>query len=158
MPIKAQNKNHLSVGFVHKAYPTVLAWLANQAGFDTALVMRGIEGGILPTLRESSKNYRVHGEQVEDLIIDPKAFGIEQTTRGLLPKQSESVTAEETLDEGLKALSGQTGTAFDSLVLSAGINLWHVGLHTSQAEAADHVRKVLSNGRANAFFEAGIQS
>jgi len=157
LPIKAQHKNHLSVGFVHKAYPSVLAWLANQSGFDTALVMRGIEGGILPTLRETSNNYRVHGEHVDELLIDPTAFGIEQTTRGVLPQQSDKVTAEETVDVGLKALSGEAGIAFDSLVLSAAINIWHVGLQPSQYQAADHVKQIINSGRAKAFFEAGVQ-
>ena len=156
LPIKAQAKNHLAVGFVHKAYPSVLAWLANQVGFDTALIMRGIEGGVLPTLRETSNNYRVHGEQVEELKIDPTQFGIEQSTRGVLPQQSEQVTAEETLELGLKALTGETGPAFDSLVLAAAINLWHVGKFSTQLQAAEHVREVIMSGRAKAFFDAGL--
>lgn len=156
LPIKAQHKNHLSVGFVHKAYPSVLAWLSNQAGYDTALVIRGIEGGVLPTLRETSNNYRVHTEQVEELALDPKQFGIEQSTRGVLPKKYESVTAEETVEVGLNALSGENGPAFDSLVLGAAMNLWHVGKFDSQIQAADHVRSVIKSGRAKAYFEAGV--
>ncbi len=157
MPIKAQEKNHLLVGFVHKAYPSVLAWLANQAGFSSALVIRGIEGGILPTLRETSNNYRVHGEAFEDCLLDPKEFGIEQSTRGALPQASEDVTAAETVELGLAALSGQAGPAFDSLVLGAAMNLWHVGLQPTQRQAADHVRDVIKTGRAKAFFNAGIE-
>jgi len=157
MPIKAQGKNHLLVGFVHKAYPSVLAWLSHQAGYDTALVIRGLEGGIAPTLREISNNYRVHGESFEECALDPTAFGIEQTTRGVLPQASDKVTAEETVDLGLKALAGEAGPSFDSLVYAAAMNLWHVGLQPSQQLAAEHVREVIESGRAKAFFEAGIQ-
>ena len=157
MPIKAQSKNHLAVGFVHKAYPQVLAWLATQAGFQSALVMRGVEGGILPTLRDVSNNYRVFGEQVDELPLDPSSFGIDQSTRGTLPKQYEDVTAEETLDMGLNALAGKAGVAYDSLVLGAATALWHVGQFDSQLAAADHVRSVLNSGRAKAFFDAGIK-
>lgn len=156
MPIKAQSKNHLAVGFVHKAYPNVLAWLANQTGFDTALIIRGIEGGILPTLREASNNYRVHAEQIDELLIEPAQFGIEQSTRGVLPLEQENVTAQETLDLGLKALAGEAGPAFDSLVLAAAINSWHVGLYSTQQQAAAHVREVIRTGRAKAHFEAGL--
>lgn len=157
MPIKAQGKNHLLVGFVHKAYPSVLAWLANQAGFATAMVMRGIEGGILPTLRETSNNYRVHGDSFEEYALDPTEFDIEQTTRGVLPQTGDDVTAQETVEVGLATLSGQTGPAFDSLVLGAAMNLWHVGLQASPRQAADHVRQVITCGKAKAYFEAGMQ-
>ncbi|NOQ94394.1 MAG: glycosyl transferase, partial [Methylophaga sp.] len=58
MPIKAQSKTHLQIGFVHKAYPPVLAWLSEQADFASALIIRGIEGGILPTLREPSNCFQ----------------------------------------------------------------------------------------------------
>jgi anthranilate phosphoribosyltransferase len=156
MPIKAQSKNHLSVGYVHKAYPEVLAWLSHQAGYASALVVRGIEGGVLPTLRDISTNYGVKGDVVEELQLDPKAFGIEQSTRGTLPQAHDEVTAEETLAMGLAALEGKQGVAFDSLVLGAAMNLWHIGLFDSQLTAANHVRDVLKSGRAHAFFNNGL--
>lgn len=156
MPIKARNKTHLQIGFVHKAFPEVLAWLAYQAGFASAAIIRGIEGGILPTLREPSNNFRIEGDSIEPCQLDPQHFGITQTTRGVLPNQVDSVTAEETVNVGLKALSGKPGPAFDSLVYGAAISLWHVRLQPSPRQAADHVRQVISSGRAKAFFEAGL--
>jgi anthranilate phosphoribosyltransferase len=157
MPIKAMTKNHLQVGFVHKAYPNVLAWLAQQAGYDSALIIRGLEGGVLPTLRDISTNYRVQGEQVDELQLDPKAFGIEQTTRGVLPVQSENVTAEETYEIGCRALAGEPGPAYDSLIFGAATNLWHVGRFDSQLDAANYVRDIIDGGKAKAHFEAGIE-
>ncbi len=157
MPIKAELKNHLSVGFVHKAYPEVLAWLSQQAGYASALIVRGIEGGVLPTLRDISTNYSVKGEIVEELQLDPKAFGIEQSTRGTLPQVNKDVTAEETLSMGLSALDGHDSVAFDSLVLGAAMNLWHIGKFDSQLTAANHVKAVLKSGRAKAFFDNGLK-
>lgn len=156
MPIKAKGHNHLQVGFVHKAYPEVLAWLSHQAGFASALLIKGIEGGVLPNLRGESNNHRVLVDQVEDLILNPADFGIEQTTRGVLPTEKNNVTAAETVELGLKALAGQSGAAFDSLVYGAAISLWHCGLFDSQAVAADHVRTVIKQGRAKAYFDLGL--
>ena len=152
MPIKASAKTHLQVGFVHKEYPPILACLAQQVGFASALIMRGIEGGILPTLREPSNCF----QGLQPCRFDPKQFAIEQTTRGALPQAFEKVTAEETAELGLKALAGQTGVAFDSLIYGAAIALWHCGLQPSQQQAADHVRQVIQSGRAKAYFEQGV--
>lgn len=156
MPIKAQQKTHLQIGFVHKAYPSVLAYLATKAGFNSALIVRGIEGGILPTLRETSNCFQDYSGEAIECLIDPRKFGIEQTTRGVLPAESSEVTAQQTVELALAALSGQSGPAFDSLVLGAGMALWHCGLLSSAKQAADHVRQVINSGRAKAFFEHGI--
>jgi anthranilate phosphoribosyltransferase len=155
MPIKASGKNHLQIGFVHKAYPSVLGWLAPQMSFDSALIVRGIEGGILPTLREKSNCFRAIGDELNACEFEPIEFGIEQTTRGLLPQQSEDVTAAETVELGMQALNGQTGVAFDSLVYGAAMGLWHCGLQDTQQAAADHVRTVIKSGKALAHFEQG---
>jgi len=156
MPIKAQVKTHLQIGFVHKAYPSVLAWLANQAGFDSALIVRGIEGGILPTLREPSNCFQTFSGDAIECSIDPSEFGLEQTTRGVLAAENTEVTAQQTVELALAALSGQSGPAYDSLVLGGAMALWHCGLQDSQQHAADHVRQVINTGRAQAFFQQAI--
>lgn len=156
MPVKAQGKTHLQIGFVHKAYSTVLAWLATQAGFDSALIVRGIEGGILPTLRESSNCFQSFTGEAVPCVINPSDFGLKQTTRGALAAEGTDVSATQTVELGMAALAGQTGPAFDSLVLGSAMALWHCNLHSSPQQAADHVRQVLTSGRAKAFFEQGL--
>ncbi|PHS69484.1 MAG: glycosyl transferase [Methylophaga sp.] len=151
IPIKAQVKTHLQIGFVHKAYPPVLSWLAQQAGFASALIIRGIEGGVLPTLREASNCFR----DLNACIFEPEKFDIEQSTRGVLPVTGDIVTAQQTAELGLKALSGQSGAAFDSLVYGSALALWHCGLQSSQRQAADHVRQVIKSGQALAHFNQG---
>lgn len=155
MPIKA-TKNHLQIGFVHKAYPPVLGWLSHQADFDTSLIVRGIEGGILPTLREPANCFRAIADDFQDCCFDPTEFGIEQSTRGQLPLQGEEVTAVETVELAMQALNGQTGTAFDSLVYGAAMALWHTGFQSTQQAAAEHVRDVIKSGKAKAHFEQGV--
>jgi len=157
MPVKAQGKTHLQIGFVHKAYSTVLAWLATQAGFDSALIVRGIEGGILPTLREPSNCFQSFTGDALACQINPSNFGIEQTTRGVLVAEGTDVTASQTVELGMAALAGQTGPAFDSLVLGSAMALWHCGLYSSPQHAADHVRHIINSGRAKVFFEQGLR-
>ncbi len=156
LAIKAKHKTHLQIGFVHKAYPAVLAWMAHHAGFESALIVRGIEGGILPTLRETANCFQSYTEKAEPSVIDPKAFGIEQDTRGVLPITNDEVSAIETVELGMKALAGKSGPAFDSLVYGAALALWHCQVYTTQAAAADHVKQLIKSGKAKAHFQAAI--
>lgn len=156
MPVKAQGKTHLQIGFVHKEYPPILARLAQQIGFDSALIIRGIEGGILPTLREPSNCFRSFDGEAQACVFNPSQFGIDQTTRGVLPTTDDNVTAEHTVELGLQALEGQSGPAFDSLVFGGAMALWHCGLQQSQQQAADYIRQTIESGKAKAYFERGI--
>ena len=156
MPVKAKGKTHLQIGFVHKEYPPILARLAHQTGFDSSLIIRGIEGGILPTLREPSNCFRSFDGEAQQCIFDPAKFGIEQTTRGVLPVTDDNVTAEHTVELGMHALAGKSGPAFDSLVFGGAMALWHSGLQESQYQAADHIRQTIHSGKAKAYFERGM--
>ncbi len=156
LAIKAKQKTHLQIGFVHKAYPDILAWMANHAGFDSALIIRGIEGGVLPTLREAANCFQSYTEIAEGCTIDPNSFGIKQETRGVLPIASNEVTASETLELGRQALDGKVGPAFDSLVYGTALALWHCRLSSSQAEAANHARQAIKSGKAKAHFQAAV--
>jgi len=156
MPIKAISKNYLQIGFVHKAYPPVLAYLAHQVGFASTLMVRGVEGGVLPTLREQSNSFSEKNGLAQASPMLPVKFDIKQDTRGVLPQQSETVTAEETVRLGLQALNGQSGAAFDSLLLGAAMALNHFGLQASPQLATEHVRQVIKSGKAKSYFERGI--
>ena len=48
-PIAGQKLTHFVTGYVHKPYPPVYADLAREAGFDTACIVRGVEGGVIPS-------------------------------------------------------------------------------------------------------------
>ncbi|GLP99312.1 anthranilate phosphoribosyltransferase [Methylophaga thalassica] len=154
MPLKAKKQTHLGIGFVHKEYPDILGWLAEAFGYNSAFIARGLEGGLVPTLREPSNNHRLLNGKLQACTLDPEEFGIEQDTRGV--KTDDDVTAQRTLDEGQQALSGVKGPAYDSLVYGAAIILWHCGVMVSQREAADYVRSIIDNGKAKMHFEAGL--
>ena len=56
-PVRARGKTHLVTGYVHRAYPRIYAMLARTAGYDTTLLVRGVEGGVIPSLREQGKYF-----------------------------------------------------------------------------------------------------
>ena len=163
-PIAGKKRTHFVTGYVHKPYPPVYADLARVAGFDTACIVRGVEGGVIPSLRQTGKYFHYHGEADEiEASIDPVALGIDQPVRAVpLPG---SVAAEEGADEivaaidikatahaaaeaGILALKGDKGATYDSLVLAGSIILHHIGKAASVADAAAQLRAVLDSGKA----------
>lgn len=163
-PIVGRKKTHLVTGYVHKPYPPIYAQLARHAGFDSALIVRGVEGGVIPSLRQVGKAvaYQDKGEEAE-YEINPEAMGIQQTVRavplpGDLPKTERDdeiaimvdvkATAEAAAEAGMAALCGNKGATYDSLVLGAAMVLHHVGRAKTLAEAADMARAALDSGKA----------
>jgi anthranilate phosphoribosyltransferase len=76
MPIVGRKRTHFVTGYVHKPYPPIYAQLARHAGFDSALIIRGVEGGVIPSLRQPGKAtfYQDRGEEIE-MDIDPVRHG-----------------------------------------------------------------------------------
>jgi anthranilate phosphoribosyltransferase len=166
-PVKGAKKTHFITGYVHKPYPRVYALLARHAGFDDSLIIRGTEGGVIPSLRQDSRMFVVHDKGAEQLVeIKPKALGIEQEVRApLIPGMGDASELEshaETFDAarvsaqaaeaGLAALNGQKGATYDSLVLGAAIMLHGLKKVDSIAAGADMARKALDLGAAKAVF------
>ncbi len=171
-PFRGKQKTHLLTGYVHKAYPPVYAELARFVGYDTAMIVRGVEGGVIPSLQQPAKLFTYHdkgNEQAEE--IDPKSIGIDQATRAVpLPKDLPKANAkgDEIANEldvdaaaaraaelGLDALKGKAGPAFDALVYSASICLRHLGRANDLASAAELARDAITSGKALAHFQAG---
>lgn len=150
MPVKAR-RTHLQIGFVHKAYPPVLDFLARQAGFNSALIVRGLEGGVVPTLRETSMNHFLHDGTLHAMPIHPADFGIHQDTRGVMASDG-IATAAESAEIGMAALNGEKGPARDVLILGAAMALLQCRGHDSPQHAADLVRQTLDEAKALAHF------
>ena len=169
-PIRGKAKTHYMSGYVHKPYTRVYAMLARHSGFDSCLMIRGVEGGITPSLRQSGKVFYYHDkgeEQGQD--FNPADLGIEQTVRATplpddLPPAPESedvsasfdaeAVAKMAADAGIAALNGTKGSTYDALIYSAAIALWHLKKYDDIKAAADKVREVLNNGAALQHFNA----
>jgi anthranilate phosphoribosyltransferase len=164
-PIQGRRKTHLVTGYVHKPYPRIYALLARHADFDSALLVRGVEGGVIPSLRQAGVcyNYQQMGEE-QSFDIDPTALGIEQSARAVplpddLPTTNRpgddiaiavdvQATARAAAEAGKRALAGETGPTYDSLVFSGALVLWHLGREKSLPAAADRIRAALDSGVA----------
>jgi len=173
MPIKARGKTHHVCGYVHKPYPPIYAMLAAHSGFDSALLVRGIEGGVIPSLRQPGKLFSFEGETVvREADPSPQELGFAYDLRAVpVPnscKQESGGTDEVTGDynrdafakaavaAGLAALGGEKSMTYDALVYGGANILWHLGKCDSIAEAADIIRGVLDSGEALKRFNASV--
>jgi anthranilate phosphoribosyltransferase len=164
-PVRGRRKTHLVTGYVHKPYPRIYASLARHSGFDSALIVRGVEGGVIPSLRQTGKAFYYHGEGEDRSVeLSPADLGIDQPVRappipGLVAKEGEegddiaaqfdaAAVARTAAQAGIEALEGRPGATRDALVYAAALCLWHLGRHDSLKEAADAVRRVLDSGDA----------
>ncbi|MCU7933372.1 MAG: anthranilate phosphoribosyltransferase [Candidatus Thiodiazotropha sp. (ex Dulcina madagascariensis)] len=163
-PIAGRKKTHLVTGYVHKPYPAKYASLARFGGFEGCLLIRGTEGGVIPSLRQQGMIYRYHDlGREKPLEISPKTLGIDQPLRAVpLPDDSAiktdgdeiaritdiSEAARLAAETALRALQGEKGPAYDSLVYASALIVWHAGRQDTLSAAAAQVRQALDSGAA----------
>jgi anthranilate phosphoribosyltransferase len=151
---------------VHVPYTRVYAMLARHSGFDSCLLVRGVEGGVIPSLRQKGRMYYYHDrgeEQAQE--FDPADIGIHRQVRATplpddLPARPAGngdevgaafdvdVAARLAAEAGIAALSGEPGSSYDALVYAGAIALWHLKKFGNLADAAARVREVLDSGKA----------
>ena len=162
-PIRAK-KTHLMGGYVHKVYPPIYAKLAKHTGFDSAMFVRGVEGGIIPSLQQAGRLFYYYGDEAQQQRdLAPSDVGIKATTRAVpLPKDLPRIESADNIaskiditamsqvaaDLGMAALAGEKGTMYDSLVYSTAICLCHLHRFDNMQAAANAVRTVLDSGAA----------
>ena len=173
-PIRGRLKTHFMCGYVHKAYPPIYASLARQAGFDTAMFVRGVEGGTIPSLQQQGRLFFYQEEsELSQRDLVPQDIGIVATSRAVplpeglpavkvsdkisLPIDGEALAAVSA-DMGLAALAGKQGLMYESLVYAASIALTHLKRVESMQEASEQVRGTLNNGKALNVFKAAKQT
>lgn len=157
-PLRARGATHALTGYVHKAYPRIYALLARAAGFRSALLVRGLEGGVIPSLRQAGKCFYYKDGGAEQLReFRPEDFGFAEPLR---PPEPAAAAAPEiaraAAAQGQAALRGKPGTARDNLVAAAALCLHHLDRHASLKEAADAVRRALDDGSAWARFSSAV--
>lgn len=163
-PVRGRARTHLVTGFVHKPYARIYAMLARHAGFDSALIVRGVEGGVIPSLCQTGKvfRYRDGGEEQSE-EFQPADLGFHHTVRapripgeaagdpdgdhGEAPLDLASV-AKAAAESGMEALAGREGPTHDALAYGAALCLWHLGRCASASAGVDAVRRVLASGKA----------
>ena len=170
-PIRGKKTTHLLTGYVHKPYPPVYEKLAKLAKFDSAIIVRGVEGGVTPALNKPAKYFEYHGLDgaLTEVDITPQEAGIEQTHRCVPIPESTTYTEkingiEETKVNveqlaaasaklGLAALSGEQGAAHDCLAYSAAIVLKHLNKADSLNDGVNIASKAMTSGLAAKHFQ-----
>ncbi len=163
-PVVGRKKTHFITGYVHKPYPPVYADLARLAGFDTAVLVRGVEGGIIPSLRQAGRYFAYHDLGQEEVNeISPADFSIDQKIRcvpipedvpqtakgeGAIKITNIEAGAKRAAEFGLAALGGEKGATYDSLVYSGAIILKHLNKVDSFNQGSDAIRSILDSGKA----------
>jgi len=171
-PVRGRLRTHLVTGYVHKPYPRIYALLARHAGFDSALIVRGVEGGVIPSLCQTGKLFRylARGEEWSE-EFKPADLGIDQPVRaaqipGGIPLEENEAALEGAAPDrtriaaaaaaaGLAALEGSAGPTRDALVYGAALCLWHLGRADSLQAAAEGARRALDSGKARAHLRGG---
>lgn len=158
-PVRARKRTHLVTGFVHKPYPPIYAMLAKNAGYESSAIVRGVEGGVIPSLQQPSRVFSFFDDEpAVERRVDPGTVGIASADNRAVPIPREMTVGEDeeldvgraasvAADLGIAALKGERGLAYDSLVYGGAIVLHSLGMGTME-EAADAVRNVLENGDA----------
>ena len=167
--VRGLNKTHLVTGYVHKPYPPIYTALARASGYDSAAIVRGVEGGVIPSLNQPSKYFSYQGLESDiETRLDPSDYGVASSTRCVplpdnLPTRpvdddikgpiDADGLAEATARAGIAALEGLQGPMRESLIYGAAIYLQYLGIVTDPIAAAKKVREVLDSGEARRRFE-----
>jgi len=163
--------SHLVTGFVHKPYPPIYARLAVEGGFQSSVLVRGVEGGVVPSLTQASRYFTSQdGNSLSQFELEPLELGIQREQRAVpLPehlsddsvrsvKEPANLFANElslhAATLGLSALEGEAGYTRDSLMYAAAVILHARGVTSSLATAAELACSVLDDGSARARFKA----
>jgi anthranilate phosphoribosyltransferase len=134
----------------------IYAMLAEAAGYDTALIVKGVEGGVVPSLQASSKLFLAReGEPGEPISLKPGMVGIRDAETRAVPAPDGQPDRNAALaaDHGLAALGGAPGVARDSLVYAGAIALFGTGKTESLAAGAEAAGRALDSGEALRRFE-----
>jgi anthranilate phosphoribosyltransferase len=155
-PVRAR-RNHLVVGYVHREYDELLVAVARAAGYTTALAIKGVEGGIIPSLTAATTalGYSGGGEATA-VSIAPADVGIAGVDRAApIPEGAADLDAiaAAAADAGRRALAGEAGPTRDMIVHAAATVLAHAGISADRQSAAARVRAVLGDGAALGRFE-----
>lgn len=170
-PIRGKKNTHYVTGYVHKAYPPIYLELARFLSFDSAAVIKGNEGGIIPSLKQESRLFEYYGDsKIQARELNPDSCGLKQAVRAVplpddLPPatvESDGIGASYDIDSmakitagiGIRTLQGEKGVALDSLIYGSAIILSHLRKQLSLREAAKTVAKKISSGEAYARFKA----
>ena len=173
-PVSGYKETCLVTGYVHKPYPPVYTALSRESNYTSALIVRGVEGGVIPSLSQKSKLFCYHGSSNdEEVKLDPKQFGIFSDIRSVplslqtdAPKKEDNIITSFDTNElsklaakdGLDALTGVGGPMRDSLIYGATICLSHIENCSDQLSILNRVKAAIDSGKAYEHFKSAANA
>jgi len=162
-PISSRHDSFFT-GFVHKPYPPIYLELSRNAHFHAATVIRGTEGGIIPSLRQIGKVHfyndpsgqdSMYEVKPEDLDINDKLRAVDipndlvrkNTNDKIESKVSAIDIAKATVQSGHEALSGIEGPMKSCIQLGSAIILQRM-TGSDMTECSKEVQRVINSGSA----------
>ncbi|MCJ8328910.1 MAG: hypothetical protein HRT89_19785 [Lentisphaeria bacterium] len=117
-------RNHMLVGYVHKDYEDLLIRIAKEYGYDSSLIVHGIEGGVMPTASGKSSCVYDTGSSCTHIDYSLSLLGIDIPER-YKPVSRKDQDNEQLLDDtvrlGIEALSGKENYIYYSLISAASL-------------------------------------
>lgn len=173
LAIKGARRSILTTGYVHKPYRDTYCMLARHVGYDSLLLVRGTEGGIIPSFRAAAHVVRYDDNtDYEELDLDLAAANLSRDYRAAdipedLPlatspphpigmKWDITALSELCATKGRRALSGEEGPMLDAALAGAAMVMWHTGREKTMETAAAKARAAIESGEALERLNAGL--
>lgn len=162
MPIHASYKTHMVLGYVHKAYPEIYSSIAAMAGYSSALLSKGVEGGFVPALNKPIRQFQFDFDAPDWAVAEKKLFDVPtqltsvDAAPGVLScaNQDTGLLAQNCLEQGLEALAGTHNSLRNSLIVaSAQIIAIHQAADNFYS-AVEKIQNCLDNGSAQDSFRS----
>ena len=150
-PLEATGRNLLLLGYVHRAYPPIYADMATVSGFDVSILVKGIEGGVIPALNKPIRYHMTDDAgTLTKMQSSAQALGISSEVAAEPSDETHDRKTElaKFAARGVAALHGEHGLARDGLRVAVGLPLFRLGMADSMTEAADLVSESLDSGEA----------
>ncbi|KAK4263143.1 hypothetical protein QN277_028603 [Acacia crassicarpa] len=166
--VKARGKEAIVAGFYHEGYEEPLLMLMKRRGVQSGLVVKGEEGALSMTTRlrsvsttrglpvnycsgfrslnmSSTSEFDGVSRQGFSLEVNAQDYGFQPTDT---PRTDRSVS--KNIELGLAALGGEKGSAYDRIVLNAGMVDHLLGVDGAEdiSVALDRAREAIDSGNA----------
>jgi len=156
-PLRGRKKTHMVLGYVHRAYPEIYGAVAAEAGYSSALVVKGVEGGLAPAMNKPLRQFRFDfSGQAPEMLSQTHELpeSIQGSVAAHVVDKGDKAMAEATLERGLQVLAGEHGPARSSLILAAAQVLWIYADANTLDSAVEKVERCLDNESALNKFNA----
>lgn len=172
-PIQGQHQTHLVTGYVHKPYRETYAMLARHCELDSLLLIRGTEGGVIPSFKarahlvryDASTPEKEHDIPLTDLGLDRNYRAADIPADTPPPKQDDYIGMKWDINalaglcavSGVSALEGEAGPVQDAAVLGSALIMWHTGHESTLLSAVEKARQAIGSGQALKHLNAGLR-